>query len=119
MRKSKSLIYLFYHLLLWVVLPSTAIGERVFAFDLVSRSFYCIKKTEANFSEFQHFYNPEGNEISLQKEESGHWPEIFTFTYTPDLNTTLGNNLNLIYEVSPFLGALSPPQIIFPFHYFW
>jgi len=119
MSKSKSLIYLFYHLLIWVVLPSTAVGERVFAFDLESRSLYCIKKGEANFSEFQHFYNSGRNELVLQKEQSGHWPVIFSCIYVPDPNTSKESLHKVINDVSPLLGALSPPKIIFPFHYFW
>lgn len=125
MKKVNSLIYLFYHLLLWVVLPSTALGEKVFAGEYSVRGSHSITKGDFNFSDFQHAVNPEWNKIGRQNSakdwlrDTGHWLELFTFNSGKDFQVFFKESFQKKFSNLPIFGALTISKIIFPFHYFW
>ena len=125
MKKLNSLIYLLYYVLLWVVLPSTGLGTRVFASELSDQHSYSITKGDANFSDFQHCVNPDWNRISRQVSQrdwlarTGHWPALFSVVYKPDFSFFDSTVLNKYFSNTPILGAFTAVEIIFPFHYFW
>ncbi|PZX56569.1 hypothetical protein [Algoriphagus chordae] len=125
MKKLNSLIYLFYYLLLWVVLPSTGLGERVFASEFGDRDYYTVTKSDTNFSDFHHCVNPDWNRISRQGSNddwlsnTGHWPVLFSSIFKPQFRISEGEILNISFLSTPVYGALTAAKIIFPFHYFW
>ncbi|MFC5625930.1 hypothetical protein [Algoriphagus winogradskyi] len=125
MKKIISLVYLVFYFLLWVVLPSTGLGAQVYASEFGDRGNYSITKEDANFSDFQPCVNPDWNRISRQSSNenlgsgTGHWPVLFSSILDPKFGQDTNSLLDLIYSSSPFLGSLTAPIIIFPFHYFW
>ncbi|WP_339756585.1 hypothetical protein [Algoriphagus aquimarinus] len=125
MKKINSLIYLFYYLLLWVILPSTGLGARVFASELGDRDYYSITKGDATITDFQHCVNPDWNRVSRQEANedwlsgTGHWPVLFSSVFKPKFGTSDAEVVNASFLSTPILGALTASRIIFPFHYFW
>ncbi|WP_057939405.1 hypothetical protein [Algoriphagus resistens] len=125
MKKLNSLIYLFYHLLLWVILPTTGLGAQVLASEVGDGSHYRISKGNANFSEFQQCVIPDWNRGNSHESrqnllsETGHWPVLFSSVYKPTVRFTSLETLNPFFSNTPVLGALTVTKIIFPFHYFW
>src|SRR5690606_32000747 len=124
-KKLNSLVYLFYHLLLWVILPTTVDGARVFASEVSYGSHYKISKGDANFSKFQQCVIPEWHRVNSQESrqnllsETGHWPVLFSSVFKPTVRFTSLETLNPFFSNTPVLGALTATKIIFPFHYFW
>jgi len=125
MKKLNSLIYLIYYLLLWVVLPSTGLGERVFASECGKKTQDSITKGDASFFDFQHCINPDWNNLSAQNSgdssllRTGHWPVLFSSVVRPQFRFSQEEIVNPIFSKAPILGALTTSIIIFPFHYFW
>lgn len=125
MKKLNSLIYLFYYLLLWVVLPATGLGEQVFASEFGESKHYSFINVDAHFSDFQHCVNPDWNRITRQDSQdnlllkTGHWPVLFSSVFKPRFRFSTEEILNTDFSNVPVLGTLTIPKIIFPFHYFW
>lgn len=124
-KKINSLIYLFYYLLLWVALPSTGLGERVFVDEFNERVHHTITSVEHNISDFQQAINPDWNRVNRQESQqdwlsrTGHWPVLFSSVFKPQFRISDAETLNPIFRRAPILGALTTTKIIFPFHYFW
>ncbi|WP_192346866.1 hypothetical protein [Algoriphagus sp. Y33] len=125
MKKLNSLIHLFYHLLLWVVLPATGLGVRVVAGEAVDSSHYSVSKSDTNFSEFLHCVNPDWYSINSRESQqkmlwgTGHWPVLFSAVYKVAFRFSGNEKLSPFFSNTPVLGALTTTKIIFPFHYFW
>lgn len=125
MIKLNSLIYLFYYLLLWVVLPASGLGEQVFASEFGEKGHYSFTKGDALFSDFQHCVNPDWNRVSRQDSQdnlllkTGHWPILFSSVFKPKFRFSIEEILYPGFSNAPVFGALTISIIIFPFHYFW
>ena len=125
MKKLNSLIYLFYYVLLWVVLPSTGLGARVFAKELSHKNYHSITNRGASFSDFQHCVNPDWNRVVSREadknwlSETGHWPVLFSAVFKPQLIFLKDYLGSQVFSNAPVIGAFTATKIIFPFHYFW
>lgn len=125
MKKQNSLIYLVYYFLIWVVLPSTELGERVFAGEVSGQDFHSITESGTRLSDFQHCVNPDWNRVVSREtsrnwlSETGHWPVLFSSVFKPKFGFLKKQVHNGVFTTAPHLGAFAVFKIIFPFHYFW
>lgn len=124
MEKVNSLIYVLYYLLIWVVLPSTGLEERVYGSEFGDRASYSIANDDTNFTDFQFTVNPDWNKLNSQESQknwvfgTGHWPLLFSSVST-QLGWINDSFFNPAFSTIPILGSLTNSKIIFPFHYFW
>ncbi|MDR7130318.1 hypothetical protein J2X69_002668 [Algoriphagus sp. 4150] len=125
MKKLNSLIYLFYYLLLWVVLPAAGSGDGVLTSEVIDGSHYSISKGDTGYSEFRHFVNPEWYSVNSPESRqnllsgTGHWAVLFSSVYKPSFRFSREEVLNPFFSNTPIWGALTATKIVFPFHYFW
>lgn len=123
MKNLNSLMYLFYYLLLWVVFPSSGLGEQIS--DVRVSNYFSIATGDTGFSDFQHCVNPDWNRLNRQETQqdwlsrTGHWPVLFSSLFKPQFRFSYKEILNPFFTRVPILGALTTLKIIFPFHYFW
>tara|TARA_R110002051_G_scaffold287684_1_gene350430 strand:- start:327 stop:704 length:378 start_codon:yes stop_codon:yes gene_type:complete len=125
MKKLNSIIYLFYYVLLWVVLPSTGMGAKVYAKEISEQNSRVITNGGTTFSDFQLCINPDWNRVSRQDSQrdwlsgTGHWPLHFSSVLSPQLKLRDEEAEGSIFSSAPHFGAFTVSEIIFPFHYFW
>nr|WP_091698374.1 hypothetical protein [Algoriphagus locisalis] len=125
MKKLNSLIFLFYYLICWVIIPSSGISEGMISHELAAKSFYSNTKTDPGITYFLHSNNADWNrgnrQVSRQDwpEGNGHWQLIFSAVTHAELGLVFSGLSRLSFSSEPIFGSLTSGEIIFPFHYFW
>lgn len=125
MKKNASSAVLIYYLFLWVVMPHLALESNYPSNIEKKQGGYTFSHSAGHHLAMQEAVLPDWSIFSTQNFhvnhyfQTGHWPVLFAEVAIPDFEMVEMGFLNPFFSEFPIWGSLSPPQIIFPFHYFW